>query len=457
MKSASNIVLLTDSYKLSHWKQYPKGSEIVVSYLESRKGGIFPETCFFGLQYVLKEYLTGEVITLEKIQAAKRFTDAHIGPGIFNEAGFMRLLEVHKGRLPISIRAVPEGLVVPTGNVLMTIENTDPEFYWLTNYLETVLLQLWAPITVASQSYHMKKVITRYLEKTGTPEAIGFKLHDFGFRGVSSVETAGILGASHLVHFLGSDTVAGVLLLADYYNAAGMPAFSIPASEHSTITSWGEEGEVKAMENMLDQYPEGLVACVSDSFDIEKACTELWGTTLRDKILARKGTLVVRPDSGEPVSMVLKVLGLLGEKFGTTVNAKGYRVLPDQVRVIHGDGINRSSLERILAAMEKAGWSADNVAFGSGGALLQMLNRDDLRFAIKCSAIRVNGQWKDVFKAPASDPTKESKRGRLKLVQENGSFKTVRFEEAGKDVLREVFRDGVLLIDDSIEDIRKRV
>lgn len=457
-----NIMLLTDSYKASHYRQYPKGTTHVYSYLESRTGGKFPKVIFFGLQYIMKRYLEGQVVTREKIDEAQAFFDKHLGPGAFNRAGWEHILNKHNGYLPITIKAVEEGTYLKTNNVLVTVENTDPECFWLTNYLETILLHVWYPTTVATLSRNMKETILDYLEQTGNPELIPFKLHDFGCRGVSSVESASTGGAAHLINFLGTDTLPGITLLQQFYKA-DMPAFSIPASEHSTITSWGAECEADAMENMLDQYPEGLVACVSDSFDIINACKNIWGKKLRDKVMARKGTLVVRPDSGDPVEMVVSVLEALGGAFGYATNAKGYRVLPDQVRVIQGDGINDNELKFILQAMKNAGWSADNVAFGCGGALLQQMNRDTQRFAFKCSSVVVNGEQRDVFKAPVSDPTKNSKRGKLKLIEERGwadkeidrvRHKTVSINDAGDDVLVEVFRDGQVTKEYTFDEIR---
>lgn len=455
----TNILTLTDSYKFSHYKQYPAGTQRVFSYFESRKGAKWDKTVFFGLQYFLKEYLAGKVVTLEKIQEAKTLCDAHMGPGVFNEAGWLRMLEKHDGRLPVEIRAVREGAAVPVSNVLMTIENTDDEFYWLPNYLETLLVQVWYPSTVATQSRVMKKTILRYLEETGDPAGIGFKLHDFGFRGVSSVETAGIGGAAHLVNFMGTDTVRGLEVVRDYYSG-GIAGFSIPASEHSTITSWGKDNELAAMRNMLDQYPTGLMACVSDSWDIYRACSQYWGNELKEKILARDGVLVVRPDSGEAVEVVPEVLRLLGAAFGEAKNAKGYKVLNPKVRVIQGDGIDVDSLGEILEAVKRAEYSADNVAFGSGGGLLQKVNRDTQRFAFKCSAVKVNGEWRGVFKHPATDSTKASKEGRLTLLREGDTFKTVGGladpYHGETDAMRQVFNCGMLMGEETFPEVRKR-
>ena len=295
--TSDNLILLTDSYKVSHYNQYPPGTESVYSYFESR-GGRFDEVVFFGIQYYLERYFAGVQITLEKIEEAAAFFTTHFrNPNLFNRAGWQYILRTHGGRLPVSIRAVPEGTPVPTRNVLITVENTDPACFWLTNYLETLLVQVWYGSTVATLSREMKKLIYGFLLETGDPGLVEFKLHDFGFRGVSSVESAAVGGAAHLVNFLGTDTLAACVLAHEIYGA-DMAGFSIPAAEHSTQTAWGPEHEGDAYENMLDQYPSGQVAVVSDSYDIINACRNLWGKRLRDKVLAREGTLVIRADSG---------------------------------------------------------------------------------------------------------------------------------------------------------------
>ncbi len=451
-----NIILTTDSYKLSHDKQYPTGSQRIFSYFEPRVGAKWNQTVFFGLQIILKKYLQGNVVSKEFIEEAKALTDAHIGPNVFNEKGWTRLLEKHGGKLPVKIRAVPEGMVIPVDNALMTVENTDDEFPWLVNFLETLLVQVWYPSTVATQSREMKKIINRYLEKTGDPAGLGFKLHDFGFRGVSSVETAGMGGAAHLVNFMGTDTIAGLRYAMKYYNTP-MCGFSIPASEHSTITSWGRERESLAMENMLDKYPAGLVACVSDSYDIFNACQNIWGEELKHKILARDGVLVVRPDSGNAVKLIPELIKILGEKIGQTKNSKGYFVLDPHIRLIQGDGINIDSLEKILEAVEQNGYSADNLAFGSGGGLLQNVNRDTCRYAFKCSAIKVNNEWRDVYKAPITDGSKNSKRGILTLYKNGDTFVTAERDrlDLGEDMLKTVFEDGEIVREYTFDEVRK--
>jgi len=456
--AARNLILQTDSYKFTHWKQYPPSTEFVYSYLESR-GGMFAQTLFFGLQYYLKEYLHGQVVTEQDVAEAQSFVDQHLGPGLFNREGWLHIVSKHGGQLPVEIKAVEEGSIVDVQNVLMTIENTDPACWWLPNYLETLLLKVWYPITVATLSRAIRRVFLAALERSGDPALIDFKLHDFGYRGVSSEETAGIGAAAHLINFKGTDTVAGIRLLQKYYESAEMEGFSIPAAEHSTITAWGRENEVNAYDNMLSQFPQGLVAVVSDSYNVYEACEKLWGQVLREKVLGRQGTLVVRPDSGTPREVVLKVLEILAEKFGHETNSKGYRVLNPKVRVIQGDGVNYWTIQDTLTAMNRAGWSADNITFGMGGALLQQLNRDTQKFAFKCSNVTVAGEDRDVFKDPVEGHDKASKRGRLALHFRNGAWSTERTRRGAEDKenhLRSVFRNGELLLTQTVAQVRQR-
>lgn len=335
------------------------------SYIESR-GGKYSDTVFFGLQYFLKEYLTHRV-TVEEVERAKVFYAKHGEP--FNYDGWMYIAKDLKGRLPVKIKAVPEGTVIPTHNLLVSIESTDPKVFWIASWLETMLLRaVWYPTTVATVSYTIKKIILEALEKSSDNPAaeISFKLHDFGSRGVSSQESAMIGGAAHLVNFMGSDTIAGVLCANEYYNC-DMAGFSIPAAEHSSITSWGKENEVEAYRNMLQQFakPGSLVAVVSDSYNIYNACNNLWGEQLKQEIIDSGATVVIRPDSGDPASVVKEVVRILDSKFGSTVNSKGYKVL-NNVRVIQGDGINEDSIKDILDGILSEGYSATNVAFGMG-------------------------------------------------------------------------------------------
>jgi nicotinic acid phosphoribosyltransferase len=779
-KFLTNAQLLSDAYKYSHPDIYHPGTTSIKSYLESR-GGKWTETTFFGLQYYLKNYYTGKVVTKSLVQESKRTISDFFGNINFNKKEYERrwnyIVEKYDGHLPLRIRSVREGTSVPTSNVLMTIQETDPNCYWLTNFVESVLVQTWYGSTVATQSRSMKKTILEFLHKTGTPELIDYFLVDFGLRGVSSIETAGVGGAAHLVNFKATDNIPGYSLAKVFYNAPKDVGSSIPASEHSTITSWKRENELKAMANMLDKYPKGMIACVSDSFDIYRACRDYWGTELKDRILSRDGVLVIRPDcydenteiltntgwkffkdidlntkvatyhnenitfdfpekyikqpysgnmikfysekmgvdllvtpnhrcyyknntcghnneiqveeaeklsyyhnknflvsgnlinknpkifsaedrfniafqadgcfdsgntegsplqnglyktrfqfkkqrktdrlinicetgnyeykisyeecrkgqttiyvytkfkpqktfnwvknileeincnycqsfieecsywdasrrksnkfkydscirenseiiqllcclsgyrgklstfidkrkshfsdthnvaifksdviggqaikkttenyvgdvycvkvksgaivvrrnnriavsgnSGNPLEVLPVLLEILGEKFGFVVNTKGYKVLNPKVRLIQGDGIDHDSLREILECITNAGWSADNLAFGSGGGLLQKVNRDTSKYAFKCSQAIIDGEEIEVYKDPITDPGKTSKRGVLKLIIENGQYKTVNANDPGDDQLVTVFENGKLLVDQTFAEIRE--
>lgn len=340
----------------------------------------------------------------------------------------------------------------------MSIENTDENVPWLTNYLETILMQVWYPITVCTQSHMMKTIISNYLEVSGNPAFIDFKLHDFGYRGSTSYESAGIGGCAHLVNFKGTDTFAAVEI-ADMIYDETMAGFSIPVAEHSTITSWGRENELEAFRNMLVKYPNSLVAVVSDSYNIFNACEEFWGTVLKDEVMQREGCLVIRPDSGDPVVTVYTVLDILGSKFGFTINEKKFKVLDPHVRVIQGDGIDIQTMDDILHVMEINGWSADNITFGSGGGLLQKVNRDTMKFAIKCSAVKVDGQWRDVYKDPLTDSSKKSYAGKLALVQQDHLLKTIKIDDYDNDhpddLLEVVYENGELVRNQTLSEIRQ--
>ncbi len=456
-----SVVKDTDSYKASHWLQYPPGTTRMFSYIESR-GGEYPETVFFGLQYILKEFLS-KPVTVEEVEEAKTFYAKHGVP--FNYEGWMYIAKDLKGKLPVLIRAVPEGTVIPTHFPLVTIESTDPKVFWIVSWLETALMRIWYPINVCTRSWTIKKIIMAALEKSSDdPGAeIAFKLHDFGSRGVSSQESAMIGGAAHLVNFQGSDTVVGVMMANEYYHS-DMAGFSIPAAEHSSITSWGKEHEVDAYRNMLTQFakPGSLLAVVSDSYDIYNAVTNLWGDKLKEEVITSGATVVIRPDSGNPPEVVVELLKRLDAKFGSTINKKGFKVL-NNVRVIQGDGINEHTIQEIIDVSLAAGYSITNVAFGMGGALLQQHNRDTLKFAMKCSHIMVGDKSVEVYKDPVTDPGKVSKAGRLDVVSglQAKPFSVVKLDafshSHGFTIMRDVYKNGEILVDDTFGEIRSRV
>jgi nicotinamide phosphoribosyltransferase len=451
-----NLILNTDSYKASHFLQYPPGTEEISSYIESR-GGRFPHTLFFGLQAFIKQYLLTP-ITYDDVGEAEELLTSHGLP--FNQSGWLKIVNEHGGHLPIEIVAAEEGEVIPTHNAVVQVRNTDRELPWITSYIETALLRaVWYPTTVATLSFEAKRIIRRYLDKTCDDPAgqIAFKLHDFGARGVSSLESAMLGGMAHLVNFQGTDTVAAILGARKYYGAA-MAGFSIPAAEHSTITSWGQEREADAYSNMVSQFgrPGKLMAVVSDSYDIFHACRELWGKKLKDQVLRSGATVVVRPDSGNPAQVVVEVARLLAEAFGATTNSRGYSVLNPSVRIIQGDGMDLEQIEAVLVAMEAAKMSAENIAFGMGGGLLQKVDRDTMKWAMKASAIKINGFWRDVHKDPVTDHDKVSKKGRQALIRDAAGWRTVPAVETRENRMTPAYRDGKLLRQTTFDAVRGR-
>jgi nicotinamide phosphoribosyltransferase len=454
-----NIILSSDSYKYSQFNQYPPGTEYVYSYIESRGSDEYDELVFVGVQAFIREYLTTPV-TRAMVDEAAELMLLHGEP--FNREGWMYIVNVCGGLLPVEIKSVDEGTIMPLKNILVSIVNTDPKCYWLPSFLETALLRaIWYPTTVASNSYTSKKYIMDSLNRSGDPTQYAYKLNDFGSRGVSSQESSALGGLAHLVNFAGTDNVLGLRAAMAYYDS-GVIGHSIPAMEHSTVTSWGRNAEVEAYRNMLKHYakPGTLLACVSDSYDIRAAC-KMWGTELKQEVIDSGAIVVIRPDSGTPEIIVVECLNILAKYFGTTTNAKGFRVL-NNVRVIQGDGINHASIRRILFCVELAGFSSDNVAFGQGGALLQAVDRDKMKFAMKCSAIGINRngklEWTDVFKDPITDPGKKSKKGRMMLVKEDNQFKTIPLDWARyqEDLLKIRFKDGFIKNETTFAEVKER-
>ena len=453
----NNIILSSDAYKHTHWLQYPKNTEYIYSYFESR-GGQRDTTMFYGLQIALKKYLSGVVVEQWMIDEAEEFCQKMFGFNYFNRAGWEYILNEHGGKLPIRIKAAPEGLLIPTHNVLMSIENTDPKVAWLTNFLETLLTPyMWYGTAVATNSYYIKKLIQEFAEKAGE-NVLSWHLNDFGYRGVSSKESAGIGGSAHLINFTGTDTLEGIVYAQRYYDAEHC-GFSVMAAEHSTVTIYGREHEAQAYEAFLDNCPDAAtLSVVCDSYDTINAVNNIFGEQLKEKVLKRSGKLVVRPDSGDPAIMAVEVLQSLWNKFGGTKNANGYKVLNPKVGVIYPDGINYHSVNRILFnATDLNGFAPSNIVFGMGGALLQEVNRDTHKNAFKCSLGCVDGKWVDVYKDPITDPGKKSKRGRqILLKDENGKYSTTNdVSQTTNDVMEVVYENGELLKEYTFDEVKK--
>ncbi len=455
--NVDNMLFDTDSYKLSHYSQYPEGTQYVSSYVEPRSAwGQIDKVMFFGLQMELAK-LAGCVVTQTMLDEATPFLKAH-GFDIF-AGGWQYIIDECNGRLPIKIEALPEGTLAPVSIPQLRIENTDPKCYWLVSYLETRLLRaIWYPSSVASLSYFVMTEIRKRLAITdGDVAGAEFKLHDFGARGATCFEAAGIGGVAHLVSSMGTDTIAGLVYARNFYGAE-MAGFSIPASEHSTMTAAGEAGELDQMRQFLRVNPEGIIACVSDSYDLMRAVKDYWGGALKDDVLARDGVLVVRPDSGDPLKIVPDVIEALMAKFGYSLTKQGYRILPEKVRVIQGDGVSKDSILQIMDVMMDRGLAIGNTAFGMGGGLLQKVDRDSFGYAMKASAVYYDNKWHDVFKDPiTAKGSKTSKKGKQGVMRtDSGAFvaRPAANIPEGADAFRCVFLNGEIKQVQSFEQIR---
>jgi nicotinamide phosphoribosyltransferase len=455
--NVDNMLFDTDSYKLSHYSQYPEGTQYVSSYVEPRSAwGQIDKVMFFGLQMELAK-LAGCVVTQAMLDEATPFLKAH-GFDIFAD-GWQYIIDECGGRLPIKIEALPEGTLAPVSIPQLRIENTDPKCYWLVSYLETRLLRaIWYPSSVASLSYFVMTEIRKRLAITdGDVAGAEFKLHDFGARGATCFEAAGIGGVAHLVSSMGTDTIAGLVYARNFYGAE-MAGFSIPASEHSTMTAAGEAGELDQMRQFLRVNPEGIIACVSDSYDLMRAVKDYWGGALKDDVLSRDGVLVVRPDSGDPLEIVPDVIEALMAKFGYSLTKQGYRILPEKVRVIQGDGVSKDSILQIMDVMMDRGLAIGNTAFGMGGGLLQKVDRDSFGYAMKASAVYYNNKWHDVFKDPITAMgSKTSKKGKQGVMRtDSGAFvaRPAANIPEGADAFRCVFLNGEIKQVQTFEQIR---
>lgn len=462
------LAMDTDSYKVSMPPQYPPGTKRVRSYIESR-GGRFNEVVHAGTQPTIIDL--SKPITQRQVDIVNAIWTAHGEP--FPKAMWDYIVKVHGGVPPISIRTVAEGMVIPTRNVLTVVENTDdnmPTPGAIVTWAETRLLRnTWYMSTVATTSWQIKQCIGRYYEASvdlgPADSSFLFRLHDFGSRGVSSLQSAAMGGAAHLYNFLGTDTGVALPFLMLYYNASLAEAgFSITASEHSTVTSWGREGEMDAALNMALKYanPNVPFAFVSDSYNIIEFVKKVSAadSPVLKVLKERNAIMVIRPDSGDPVQIISQILAILEHNVGSTTNKKGYKVL-NHFRIIWGDGINMMTIDSILRTMVNMhGYSAENFAFGMGGALLQVCNRDDQQYAMKCSAIMLeDGTWREVYKQPAGVTMKASKKGRVMLYK-NADGELVNLIEDSPEaeglecMLHEVFRDGQVLKTWTLSEVR---
>lgn len=448
-----NLITLADSYKFSHFNQYPEKTEQLFCYMEARTQAEY--IIFFGLQYYLKKYLE-KGIQPGDFREASYLAEAHGVP--FHGDGWKHIWHEHGGKLPVIIEAVPEGMVIPSGVPLLTIRSADSKVPWLAPYLETLLLKLWYPISVATKSYNTRKLLEKYYGKDNP--AIDFAFHNFGDRGSTCVEAAALGGLAHLTQFSGTDNFNALVYMRDYYH--DNMGYSIPATEHSTVTSWGRDHEFAMIDNYLETYKScKIIACVLDSYDIYKA-VDYVTSALKKKIESDDYPIfVIRPDSGDPIEVIRDIL-IIMVKNGVSRKLVGGKYLFDKYRIIWGDGINYEQIDLILDCLTAAGYAPENIAFGSGGDLMQKLNRDTHQFAIKCSQAVVNGEHRDVYKDPATASSKRSKKGLLSTARNKKTGEIVTInpdnydDEQYEKIMRPVFANGTILIEERFNDIRQR-
>lgn len=462
---AYNAILATDSYKLSHPYSYSPDMKGQFSYGEARVKG--QKILVAGIRMLLTKFFR-KAITEYDIDEAAHFAELHGEP--FKREAWEKILTHYNGALPVTIRAVPEGTVIPSSMPIYSIECDDEDLAWLPSHLETMFQRgIWYPTTIASNDYYIKNVIRNYYIKTGVPvEAADFALHDFGGRGVTCAEQAEIGGFAHLINFKGSDTIEGIRA-ANFYYDCQMAGFSVPATEHSVQCSFSidddtGEGDIDYLRHQIKTLakPGGIVSIVIDGFDTFRAASYLCNE-LKADIIASGAKIVFRPDSGDMFEIVPRLLDMQAEAFGFTINEKGYKVI-NNVGIIQGDGVNNEAVEQLLDIVVDRGFAANSVVFGSGGALLQKVNRDTYKFAQKASAVLVDGKWVGISKNPVTDPGKMSKKGRVTTLRSKmtGEYMVGYIDNEAdrsdewEDVMKVVYRNGIVSCNDTLDEIRAR-
>lgn len=480
-----NPLLLTDGYKVDHRRQYPEKTTLVYSNWTPRKSRIkgIEEVVFFGLQYFIKKYIINEFDTNffskpkeEVVEAYSRRINNYLGE---NLVGINHIAALHDlGYIPMVFKALPEGVSVPIRVPMFTMYNTIPEFFWLTNYFETILsTTVWLPCNSATIARAYRQILDKYAAETSSiPEFVDWQGHDFSMRGMAGLEAALISGAGHLLSFTGTDTIPAIDFLENYYNADSdkeLVGGSVAATEHSVMSMGTNHGEQETFRRLITEvYPSGIVSVVSDTWDLWKVLTE-YIPNLKEEVLQRDGKLVIRPDSGDPVKIICGdpnavrpeakkgVVQLLWETFGGIINDKGYKELDSHVGAIYGDSITLERAQQICEELKRNGFASTNVVLGVGSFTYQYNTRDTFGFAMKATYGEVDGKGRDIYKDPITDDgTKKSARGLIKITKEGNTYKLndgVSWEEEQKGELKEVFRDGKLLIDSKLSAIRSRV
>ena len=480
---------MTDGYKLDHRRQYPKGTEFVYSNWTPRSNAYFPEaedgSVVFGIQYFIKEYLIkrfndGFFNVPEDVAVAsfKRRIDTFLGD---NEVGADHIRELHQlGYLPIRIKALPEGKMCPIGVPMMTVMNTDSRFFWLTNFLETMMsMCLWLPMTSATTARIYRKELERHARKTMFPKDImlGFLCHDFSMRGMAGLEAAVTSGMGHLTSFVGSETIPAIAACEEYYGIDAekeLIAATVPATEHSVMCAGGFDDEFSTFKRLLtDLYPKGFVSIVSDTWDFWKVITD-YIPRLKNDILTRDGRFVVRPDSGTPEDIICGTgnandpdhirkgaYECLWDIFGGTYTENGYKVLDSHIGMIYGDSITIERQREIYKRLEDKGFAATNLVLGIGSYTYQYRTRDSLGFAMKATWCMIDGEAKEIFKDPKTDSgMKKSLKGLISVVEKDGKYVALDCVEPCEEAsgcLETVFENGKILREFTLSEIRENI
>lgn len=466
-------IAYTDFYKTDHRRQYPPKTEFVYSNLTprgSRLKGV-EAVVVFGIQYFIKEYLIKRfndgffhIPKNEAITKYKRRLDNALGKDTVSMEHIGALWDV--GYIPVEIKALEEGSLCPMRVPVLTIQNTAPMFFWVTNFLETLLAAtLWGPITSATIAHTYRKILDDYAAKTSDiPEFVDWQGHDFSMRGMMGIEASCMSGAGHLLSFTGTDTIPAIDFLEEYYGADSdkeLIGGSVPATEHSVMSVGGIVDEVGTFKRLITEiYPSGIVSIVSDTWDFWKVMNE-YLPALKDEIMQRDGKVVIRPDSGNPVHIICGGVGLKGaieklwDTFGGTVNSKGYKQLDPHVGLIYGDSITLDRCETICLELAKKGFASTNIVLGIGSYTYQYNTRDTFGFAVKATYAVVDGKPMNIWKDPKTDDgLKKSAKGLLCVDESGKLLEEVSEEKANTGLLKTVFKDGHLTKESNLADIR---
>lgn len=459
-----NRVMMADSYKYSHVKQYPKNTTAMFDYAEARSGKVYDVTVFNGLQPKLKKFFITPIQQWE-VDEAYMYAQAH---GVdFAIEGWDYIVQTLGGNMPVEIRAVAEGSVIPVKNALFTVKSTDENVFWSASWFETVLMTVWYPCNVATRSYYVRKMLMKYAELTMDNPFVDFQYHNFGARGSTNPEAVLDGGMAHLITgFMGSDAFSAMRSARTAYNVEDIASImqSINASEHSSVTAWTRINEMDMILNHIEENKgKAIIACVMDSYDyfnaVRQVCRE--GGVFQEKINSPEyPVFVMRPDSGDPKEILNGTLDIMESSNVPFVrNDKGYKVF-NKMRIIWGDGINMESMRIMLDIMVKRGYSTENIAFGSGGWLMQQHDRDTQGWAVKCSEITLeDGTKVDVYKDPITAPNKKSKKGEITLYynKETKTYFTDRINmdfESSIDVLDIIYRNGKMVKEYTLAEAR---